>query len=63
MAKLISIMGFDMLEKIEIVKERNIYCNGDDKIDGHPKIYLEIDKDDEVTCPYCNKKFMYKENS
>ena len=52
-----------MQEKIEMVKERTIYCDGDDHIDGHPKIYLEIDESNEVNCPYCNKKFIYKEKS
>jgi uncharacterized Zn-finger protein len=51
-----------MKEKIEYVTQRTVSCNGDSDIDGHPKVYLEIDQTNEVICPYCSKKFVYKEN-
>jgi uncharacterized Zn-finger protein len=45
------------------VQERRIACSGNyggsDSL-GHPKVYLIIGSEDEATCPYCGKSFIYE---
>lgn len=38
---------------------RKVVCNGDCEELNHPVVYLYI-KEEETSCPYCNKKFVYK---
>lgn len=47
-------------QEVVTVNQRNVKCNGNGGTLGHPLIYLEIDKDDFVVCPYCSKKFIYQ---
>ncbi|ADE30460.1 zinc-finger domain-containing protein [Rickettsia prowazekii] len=36
----------------------SVSCHGKEPLYGHPKVYLEIDKEkNEIICPYCSKKF------
>ncbi len=30
---------------------------------GHPRIYLCIQENNQVTCPYCGKEFIYEPSS
>ena len=50
-----------MQDKIEITTERTVICYGEELVGGHPKVYLEIDDRNEIICPYCSKKFVFKE--
>lgn len=43
-------------EVIETDQHR-IACNGGGGALGHPKVYLEMGQDHEVTCPYCGRLF------
>jgi uncharacterized Zn-finger protein len=54
----------------EIFKERNsivvhdriISCDGEGGDLGHPLVYLSIDsKSNEINCPYCGNRFIYKQ--
>ncbi|MBV0899938.1 MAG: zinc-finger domain-containing protein [Wolbachia endosymbiont of Fragariocoptes setiger] len=48
------------------VKARRVCCSGNqnDQDLGHPKIYLELGKEEEkITCPYCGEEFIYVDNS
>lgn len=46
-------------EKIENVASRHVSCDGGSGALGHPKVYLEIKKDNNsIDCPYCGKKFV-----
>ena len=58
------IKGVNMtqIEKFETVEtdSKTVACGGPNGALGHPKVFLEITKDDTVTCPYCSKKFVYK---
>jgi len=50
--------------KAENVSDHRVSCAGQDLVSSHPKIYLEIDsKKSEVVCPYCSKKFVFKDKA
>lgn len=39
----------------------NVFCDGGGAVEGHPAVYLEINKFSGIIhCPYCSKKFIYK---
>ena len=48
------------------VDSKKISCAGEKSEgiggDGHPKVYLDMGKNDFVTCPYCSKYFSFKES-
>ena len=39
-----------------------VFCDGKSDQDplGHPKVYLEMEDNKHVTCPYCSRKFVLK---
>ena len=37
-----------------------VMCDGGNEELGHPAVYFKIDKNKEVVCNYCNKKFIRK---
>jgi uncharacterized Zn-finger protein len=52
------------------VYEKTIKCDGlpflsiyenYEKAQAHPAIYLKVNKDNQAECPYCGRKFLYKE--
>lgn len=47
-----------MEPEIKYTNEKEVECNGG--VLGHPKIYLNMEAKDEVVCPYCSKKFIFK---
>ncbi|NBP55167.1 zinc-finger domain-containing protein [bacterium] len=48
------------MENTEQVYTTEVRCFGDDNWGGHPTVFYTIDpKIGEVTCMYCNKKFIY----
>lgn len=49
-------------ETIE-VDSVNISCDGGGGALGHPKVYLSLEKDDRVECPYCDRLFVLKEGA
>jgi uncharacterized Zn-finger protein len=48
------------LNESEFVKSKKISCSGDGGVLGHPKIYLDIGKENQIICPYCSKIFIFK---
>jgi uncharacterized Zn-finger protein len=46
-------------QEIEYVNTRTVQCEGNAAKIGHPLVYLEI-KENEITCPYCSKHFIYQ---
>ena len=51
--------------KLEVVTSLKVSCAGDlrDVSQGHPLVWLQIPEElGYVFCPYCEKKFVYKEN-
>ena len=49
-------------ENIEVAVKR-IACDGGRGALGHPKIYLEMGAASEVVCPYCSRRFVFKEGA
>ena len=37
-----------------------VSCNGGNKAQSHPLIYLDLSSGKETVCPYCSKKFKKK---
>ena len=48
-----------------IVLEKNVMCDGPSNAPalGHPRIYLHIQTDNRIDCPYCGKVFVYDNNA
>lgn len=46
------------------VKADKVGCDGGAKDTngalGHPLVYLELDDNGQVVCPYCSRKFIHK---
>lgn len=42
------------------VESKTVACDGGKGALGHPKVYLEMGENSEITCPYCSKKFVLK---
>ena len=50
--------------KSESVSLHKVSCEGQDQVSAHPKVYLEIDSDkNEIQCPYCSKKFVFRDKN
>lgn len=43
------------------VAERRVGCDGGGAL-GHPKVYLNLGEDGEIDCPYCGRRFVFKED-
>ncbi len=44
-------------ETIE-VNETTVSCDGDGGALGHPRVFLTLDADGKVECPYCDRLFV-----
>ncbi len=42
----------------EVVTASRVACDGGEGALGHPRVWLSLGEDGEVTCPYCDKKFV-----
>ncbi len=44
-----------------VVYEKEVMCDGaaSNETPSHPRIYLHIQNDERVECPYCGKMFIY----
>lgn len=54
------------MEAVEIINTntKSVFCAGKEIPFDHPKVYLEIDiKEGSISCPYCNKKFVYNDEN
>lgn len=49
-------------EVIEVESKR-VVCDGGGGTLGHPRIYLEMGGGTEVSCPYCSRRFVLKEDA
>jgi uncharacterized Zn-finger protein len=50
-----------MADEIVYVDTREVSCEGESEVVGHPKIYLTIPHDkSEIVCPYCSKVFKHQ---
>ena len=52
------------MEAPEIVevdeKTQRVACDGGGGAVGHPKVYLALDADGQVDCPYCGRRYRRK---
>jgi uncharacterized Zn-finger protein len=48
--------------KSEIVysTSKKVSCEGGKGASGHPLVYLDMGKEEFITCPYCSKYFVMK---
>lgn len=44
------------------VREHRVACDGGDGALGHPRVFLEMGEAHEVTCPYCERRFVLDEH-
>ena len=42
----------------KFVDTRKVACDGDQGALGHPRVYLTMDDDDQIVCPYCERRFI-----
>ena len=49
-------------ETIE-VEETAIACDGGGGALGHPRVFLHIDGEGRVDCPYCGRRFVLKDGA
>jgi len=42
------------------VDQENVACDGGGGALGHPRVYLTLDGDGKVDCPYCGRHFILK---
>lgn len=38
-------------------ESESVVCGGGDSFGGHPRVFLDISKKGEATCPYCGRVF------
>lgn len=55
-----NVSGSPMGEEIIITSDHRVSCNGDGGALGHPRIFLEMGNDGDVTCGYCDRRFILK---
>jgi len=46
-----------------IVEQTDVACDGGGGALGHPKVYLILDADGTIGCPYCGRHFELKEGA
>lgn len=44
------------------VTDHKVACDGGGGALGHPKVFLEMGEENRVTCPYCDRVFVRKNN-
>ena len=46
-------------QEFELVSEKKVSCDGGGGALGHPKIFLDMGKNNKIICPYCSKLFNF----
>ncbi len=41
-----------------LTNQSHVACNGGGGTLGHPQIFLTLDNEGRVTCPYCSREFV-----
>lgn len=42
-----------------VTNAARLFCDGDERgVDGHPRVWLQIDASGFVDCPYCDRRFI-----
>jgi uncharacterized Zn-finger protein len=45
------------------VTSKQAACDGGGGALGHPKVYLEMGENSEITCPYCSRHYVLAEGA
>lgn len=50
------------MDTIEVkeVESTTVACDGNGPANGHPRVFLTLDKSGQVDCPYCSRRFVLK---
>ena len=50
------------IEPPEVVQvdRKEVMCDGDNGVAGHPRVFLTLGAHDHVDCPYCDRRFQLK---
>jgi len=43
------------------VARKGVGCDGGGVL-GHPKVYLNLGEDGETACPYCGRRFVFRDD-
>ena len=46
-------------QEFELVSEKKVSCDGGGGALGHPKVFLDMGKNNKIICPYCSKLFSF----
>ena len=49
--------GQNSATQVIIANDSRVACNGGGGPLGHPKVWLSLGSDGQVTCPYCSRHF------
>lgn len=52
-------MSIDPPEIIEVT-ETVVACNGGGGALGHPRVFLNLESEGAIDCPYCDRRFVLK---
>ncbi|KAL2911942.1 hypothetical protein HK105_208552 [Polyrhizophydium stewartii] len=55
-----SAMEFINAVPVKFVEARRVACDGGGGALGHPKVYINLDKDQPMPCGYCGLRFQQK---
>jgi uncharacterized Zn-finger protein len=44
------------------VAGKGVDCDGGGGVLGHPKVYLNLGEDGETACPYCGRRFVFRDD-
>ena len=56
-------MDVDDLDTPIMVSSRTVACDGGGGPLGHPRVFLTMDDDDRIVCPYCSRRFVLRPGS
>lgn len=50
------------MNELVTVQEKEIMCDGaaDGEASAHPSVFLHVQNDNQIKCPYCGKIFIYE---
>jgi uncharacterized Zn-finger protein len=55
-------MNASDLDRPISVTDKRVYCDGGGSL-GHPGVYLNIETNGQVVCPYCSRTFVLDANA
>lgn len=47
----------------QITEVATVVCDGGTGAQGHPRVFLDLEKTGEVYCPYCSRHFVLKDHT